>query len=201
MQVLYGDHVSTVHHSGFLQGQLEEVLPVAMATSRRRVEFERRILAQHSRVSQSVSTFSDNDPQASLYKQYLQKCCQWPFYGAAFFHGSLATKTFRLPTQVKIHRKAHVPVNIAVNTSGFHLISLETNSVITSLSYDSVDWDASAEKHCVQLSRSDKTLHVQIKTRMAGLFSSLVSRMSEQYLQRSHGNTSTTTSTAHTQND
>ena len=64
-QMLYGDHVSTVHHSGFLQGQLEEILPVAMATSRRRVEFERRVLAQHSRVSQSVSTF-DHDPQVRI---------------------------------------------------------------------------------------------------------------------------------------
>ncbi|CAI8012070.1 hypothetical protein GBAR_LOCUS7754, partial [Geodia barretti] len=95
-----------------------------------------------------------------------------------------------------------IPLSPQINFPYWFSFSLYVpQSVITSLSYDSVDWDASAEKHCVQLSRSDKTLHVQIKTRMAGLFSSLVSRMSEQYLQRSHGNTSTTTSTAHTQND
>lgn len=102
--------------------------------------------------------------------------------------------------QVKLGRKAQVPVSIAVNTFGFHLISLDTNvssstrydiyrkilrrkmlkhlniktftlppplqSLITSLSYGSVDWDASDEKHCILLSRSDKTLHIEIRTRM-----------------------------------
>ena len=61
-QVLYGDHVATVHHSGFLQDQLKEVLPVAMVKSRRRVEFERRVLTQHSVVSQ---TLSDSESQVS----------------------------------------------------------------------------------------------------------------------------------------
>ena len=61
-QLSYGDHVSSVHHSGFLQGKLEQVLPVSMATSRRRVEFERRVLTQHSRISQDLSD-DDSDSQ------------------------------------------------------------------------------------------------------------------------------------------
>ena len=60
VQVLYGDHVPMVHHSGFLRGQLEQVLPVAMATSRRRVEFERRVLTQHSKVSNNISQCDDS---------------------------------------------------------------------------------------------------------------------------------------------
>ena len=47
-----------VHHNGFLRGQLEQVLPVAMATSRRQVEFERRVLTQHSKIS---SDFPQSD--------------------------------------------------------------------------------------------------------------------------------------------
>ena len=59
-QVSYGDHTPMVHHSGFLHGRLEEVLPVAMAASKRRVEFERRVLAQHSKISQDHSQTGDS---------------------------------------------------------------------------------------------------------------------------------------------
>lgn len=41
-----------VHQAGFLKDRLEEVLPSYMATSRRRVEFERKILARYAEVSQ-----------------------------------------------------------------------------------------------------------------------------------------------------
>ena len=59
-QVSYGYHTPMVHRSGFLQVQLGQVLPVAMATSRRRVEFERRVLTQHSQVSQDCHQSEDS---------------------------------------------------------------------------------------------------------------------------------------------
>ena len=86
--------------------------------------------------------------QTVLHRMYLQKCWQWPFYGATFFPGNLATKSCKMPKQVhvynntrslfnllsnwfciqvKLGRKTHTPVSIAVNTLGFHLISKETN--------------------------------------------------------------------------
>jgi Krev interaction trapped protein 1 len=198
MQVSYGDHTPMVHHSGFLQGHLKEVLPVAMATSKRRVEFERRVLAQHSKISQDHS--QNGDSQAHLHKMYLQKCWQWPFYGSAFFPGSLATKSCQLPKQVKLGRKAHVPVSVAINTLGFHLISMETNSLVISLSYGAVKWDISINKHRLLLSNTDNSLHIEIHTKMAELLNSLVSRMTEQYLHGSHSNTSATP-TPQTQHD
>ena len=89
--------------------------------------------------------------------------------------------------QVKLSRKAHIPINIAVNTFGFHLVSMETNVrnfvrflvyttvtfsphfvqvTIASLGFESVHWDSSAEKHQVLLLTTDKSLHAEIKTRM-----------------------------------
>ena len=65
-QVSYGDHAPMVHRNGFLQGQLGRVLPVAMATSRRRVEFERRVLTQHSQISQDCPQSEDSQVRGHL---------------------------------------------------------------------------------------------------------------------------------------
>ena len=50
-QIAYGDHNVMVHRSGFLKDQLREVLPAHMTTSKRRVEFERRVLTKHAETS------------------------------------------------------------------------------------------------------------------------------------------------------
>lgn len=41
-----------VHRSGFLKDKLGEVLPAHMTSSRRRVEFERRVLTKHAEISE-----------------------------------------------------------------------------------------------------------------------------------------------------
>ena len=72
IQLSYGDHVSMVHHSGFLREKLGQVLPIAMATSRRRVEFERRVLTQHSKITQEMSFLSDdNDMQVRSHDDHM----------------------------------------------------------------------------------------------------------------------------------
>ena len=40
-----------VHRSGFLKDKLGEVLPAHMTSSRRKVEFERRVLTKHAEIS------------------------------------------------------------------------------------------------------------------------------------------------------
>ena len=51
-QIAYGDHNMAVHRSGFLKDKLGEVLPAHMTSSRRRVEFERRVLTKHAEISE-----------------------------------------------------------------------------------------------------------------------------------------------------
>ena len=51
-QIAYGDHDPGVHRPGFLKEQLAEMLPAHMSSSKRRVEFERRVLLKHSEMSQ-----------------------------------------------------------------------------------------------------------------------------------------------------
>ena len=43
-----------------------------------------------------------------------------------------------------------------------------SQSLLLSLGYDSVEWDASADKSVVLLKKSDRSLHVQIQTKMVG---------------------------------
>ena len=51
-QVSHGDYNAAVHRSGFLKDKLDQVLPGHMTTSKRRVEFERRVLFKYAEVSQ-----------------------------------------------------------------------------------------------------------------------------------------------------
>ena len=51
-KIAYGDHNVMVHRSGFLKDQLREVLPAHMITSKRRVEFEKRVLTKHAETSE-----------------------------------------------------------------------------------------------------------------------------------------------------
>ena len=44
-----------VHNSGFLQEHLDEVLPVTMVTSRRRVQLEWQVLTEHSKISREYA--------------------------------------------------------------------------------------------------------------------------------------------------
>lgn len=51
-QITYGDYNEVVHGSGFLRDKLGKVLPNHMIASRRKLEYERKILAKYSEICQ-----------------------------------------------------------------------------------------------------------------------------------------------------
>lgn len=58
-----------VHRSGFLKDQLREVLPAHMTTSKRRVEFEKRVLTKHAETSEL------NMEDTKVYRQSTYDLC------------------------------------------------------------------------------------------------------------------------------
>ena len=52
VQILYGDYNEEVHGSSFLKDKLAKVLPSHMISSRRKVEYERKVLAKYAEMSQ-----------------------------------------------------------------------------------------------------------------------------------------------------
>ena len=52
VQIMYGDYTEGVHGAGFLKDKLDNVLPSHMTSSRRKVEYERKVLARYAEMSQ-----------------------------------------------------------------------------------------------------------------------------------------------------
>lgn len=52
MQIMYGDYNESLHGASFLRNNLNKVLPGHMISSKRRMEFERKILAKYAEISQ-----------------------------------------------------------------------------------------------------------------------------------------------------
>lgn len=51
-QITYGDYNEVVHGHSFLRDKLSQVLPSHMITSKRKLEYERKILAKYSEICQ-----------------------------------------------------------------------------------------------------------------------------------------------------
>jgi len=182
-----------VHRSGFLKDQLREVLPAHMTTSKRRVEFEKRVLTKHAETSEL-----NMEDTKLLYAHYLKHCWQWPYYGATFYEGTLITKVSKLSSQSpsKLGRKSHLPVSVGINSQGFHIMNKENNLLLQSLGFEGLEWDVSAEKHELVLYRKDRSVRLLIHCKKAVLVHSVATRMVEQYtaLESSHTSTTTTPS-------
>ena len=51
-QITYGDYNEALHGAGFLRDKLNKVLPSHMIASRRKLEYERKVLAKYSEICQ-----------------------------------------------------------------------------------------------------------------------------------------------------
>eukprot|EP00731_Ephydatia_muelleri_P031926 Em0023g433a len=171
MQLEYGDHSPEIHRLGFLKDKLEHILPASMVSSKRRVEYERKVLVQHSEISQLQVVDS-----LQLEVIYLTHCWQWPYYGASFYEGTLNAKMSKVPKQ---KLKANQPVLVGVNSQGLHLLNSENNVLLCSVPHDGLEWDMSADKE-IQVQKPDGSLVLHIHIKKAALLYSIVTRIKEQ---------------------
>lgn len=51
-QIMFGDYNAEVHGAGFLKDKLTNLLPSHMISLRRKVEYERKVLAKYAEMSQ-----------------------------------------------------------------------------------------------------------------------------------------------------
>ena len=121
---MYGDYNPDVHKPGFLKDKLQKVLPRSMVTSKRKVEFERRVLVKfaamtnlnigETKVLEEILIFFCHIFFVQLlYVAYLKHCRQWKYYGAILFDLTLQTKGARLmvivhPTFIRLLMSLHV---------------------------------------------------------------------------------------------
>lgn len=176
LQIMFGDYNEEVHGVAFLKDKLARVLPSHMMASRRKVEYERKVLARYAGMSQ----FGFEDLKY-LYLTYMKHCWQWPYYGATFYGGILHTKETKLEVKVKISRKSQLPVLVGINTEGFHLINSETNTLIGSVSLEGLDWDVSTAKQEMVIFNESRTTYILIHSRKVSLLYGVATRMREQH--------------------
>lgn len=171
MQLEYGDHNPDIHRLGFLKDKLEHILPASMVSSKRRVEYERKVLIQHSEMSQLQVADT-----LQLQVIYLTHCWQWPYYGAVFYEGTLNTKMSKVPKQ---KLKTNQAVLVGVNAQGLHLFNGENNVLLCSMPHEELEWDMSADKE-ILIRKSDGSLVLHIHTKKSALLYSIVTRIKEQ---------------------
>ncbi|XP_048216897.1 FERM domain-containing protein 8 isoform X1 [Perognathus longimembris pacificus] len=71
-----------------------------------------------------------------LYRAYLLKCHELPFYGCAFFHGEIDK-----PAQGFLHRGGRKPVTVAISLEGVHVIDSREKHVLLGLRFQELSWD------------------------------------------------------------
>ncbi|XP_058807931.1 putative FERM domain-containing protein FRMD8P1 [Phymastichus coffea] len=96
---------------------------------------EARLLEQYKRIP-SHSTANANPRK--LMKKYLEFCWGLPCYGAAFFHGQIEKPVRGLASWIT---NCDLPVLIAINTVGVHIVDNSQCSLLLGLKYSELNWE------------------------------------------------------------
>ncbi|XP_042296405.1 FERM domain-containing protein 8 isoform X2 [Sceloporus undulatus] len=84
-----------------------------------------------------------------LYRTYLQKCHELPYYGCAFFAGEIDK-----PAQSLLHRGGRKAVTVAISLEGVYIIDSKEKHVLLGLRFQELSWDhtfPSEEEHILWL--------------------------------------------------
>ncbi|KAF7238553.1 FERM domain-containing protein 8 [Varanus komodoensis] len=88
-------------------------------------------------------------PLPKLYRAYLQKCHELPYYGCAFFSGEIEK-----PAQGLLHRGGRKAVMVAISLEGVYIIDSKEKHVLLGLRFQELSWDhtfPSEEEHILWL--------------------------------------------------
>jgi len=128
VHVVYGDHNTSTHVSGFLAPNLKDYIPKTLIASKRLAEWETTIFQEHAKhVGKSAE-----DAKAA----YLAIVKKWPYYGTTFYPPCKSVNNGR-----KIPNK----VIIGVNAEGILLLKPKDKEVISTHPFTEIcSWASSS---------------------------------------------------------
>lgn len=96
---------------------------------------EQRLLATYKQVQEDEAC-GVSEALKKHYWEYLRKCHELPYYGCAFFVGSIDK-----PSQGFLQRAGRRPVSVAVSMEGVYVIDSKEKHVLLGLQYQELSWD------------------------------------------------------------
>ncbi|CAH1789561.1 unnamed protein product [Owenia fusiformis] len=165
MQIRFGDFDSKKAKE--IDKILPDLIPVGKRKSRS-VNYSARITSQYKDFSAYM--MRKKRTTEVLQHKFLTLCWNLTVYGSAYFHGHVKMK----------ERKSLVPVHIAVNDLGIHVIHTEKKYMLNSFSYKDMEWSGKTEDHTLvlQLKQQPKG-GMLLRTKQSGLISHLMSKLSQ----------------------
>ncbi|XP_069500827.1 FERM domain-containing protein 8 isoform X2 [Ambystoma mexicanum] len=103
--------------------------------SAKQTSHEHRLLATYKQVCDDDSC-EVSEALKKHYREYLQKCHELPYYGCAFFVGSVDK-----PAQGFLQRSGRRPVTVAISMEGVYVIDIKEKHVLLGLQYQELSWD------------------------------------------------------------
>ncbi|CAH2325300.1 FERM domain-containing 8 isoform X1, partial [Pelobates cultripes] len=147
-RVELGPYDEEQHTPSTLRPKLDCYLPQHMCKKRngglltafrskggRQASFEQTLLNTYKDVK-DTSACSETEAMNCHYKAYLKKCHDLPYYGCAFFVG-----TVDKPAQGLLSRNGRKTVSVAINMEGVSVIDRKEKHVLISLKYSELSWD------------------------------------------------------------
>lgn len=145
------------------------------------------------RLSEHYQAIASNVKDGRLMRKYLEFCWAFPYYGSAFFSGQVERPVRGLAALMDHY---DLPVLVAINRLGIHLMDQAQPAVLLSLPYKQLSWDYACPTQadnpdclpCLflqfQLPGQSDTSVVQIFSRQAVLMDALISTIVDELKKR-----------------
>ncbi|XP_071079068.1 putative FERM domain-containing protein FRMD8P1 isoform X3 [Haliotis cracherodii] len=100
---------------------------------------EEQFMTAHARLSEQYEQQDVQTVLGNLYRQYLDICWSYPFYGSAFFKGQVETPTRKFMKMIK--SAPDTKVLVAINTEGVSIIDKEKEILLLHAPFDQLLWE------------------------------------------------------------
>ncbi|XP_048259645.1 putative FERM domain-containing protein FRMD8P1 isoform X3 [Haliotis rufescens] len=100
---------------------------------------EEQFMTAHARLSEQYEQQDVQTVLGNLYRQYLDICWSYPFYGSAFFKGQVETPTRKFMKMIK--SAPDTKVLVAINTEGVSIIDKEKETLLLHAPFDQLLWE------------------------------------------------------------
>ncbi|XP_067680211.1 putative FERM domain-containing protein FRMD8P1 isoform X2 [Haliotis asinina] len=100
---------------------------------------EEQFMSAHIHLSKQYEQLDVQTQLGKLYREYLDICWSYPFYGSAFFSGQVETPTHKFMKMIK--SAPDTKVLVAINTEGVSIIDKEKEILLLYAPFDKLLWE------------------------------------------------------------
>ncbi|KAH3763254.1 26S proteasome non-ATPase regulatory subunit 8 [Pelomyxa schiedti] len=169
LHVASGDYNPDVHKPGFLVVELQKYVPEHLRKTRKELEWEQAIYAEHSRHA--------GKDKNSLMFLYLEATRRWRYYGSTFF------SAIYVPTQQSFWKQPYQgQVIIGINFFGVHVIE-PRDMKIASCPHERITWwESDRRNFSLQfVASTGLPQRLAFKTRQSSLINELLQDWAEEW--------------------